>query len=449
MPLEGAPRLPAASLPVDPGPAAWAQILPRPRRYRPLQGAREFDWLVIGAGFAGLSAARRLRQLRPGASIAVIEAARIAEGASGRNSGFMIDLPHHLAAESYAGALAQDRATIAQNRAAIAFAQEAARAYAMPPEALAPVGKVNAAATEAGERANAAYARHLERLGEPFAMLDGAAMRETCGTGFYRSGLFTPGTVMLQPALYIRCLAEGLAAEGVEIFEDTPALELAPGWRVRTPDGEIRAGRVILAVNGHVESFGLFRRRLMHVFTFASMTRPLEPREAEALGGAPDWGVTPAHPMGTTVRRISTPEGARIVVRNRFLHAPSMRVSPMRLRGVWRDHARAFASRFPQLGAVEMEYRWGGRLCLTRNDAWAFGEVAPGLFSACAQNGLGTVRGTLAGLRAAELACGADSEALDAFLALPGPRRLPPWPLPELGAPLYLRWMERRAGREL
>ena len=84
------------------------------------------DFVVVGGGFAGLSAARRLTQLQPGARIVVLEAGRIAEGAAGRNSGFMIDLPHDLASEDYAGA-GDDRVMIGLNRQAIAFARAAAR----------------------------------------------------------------------------------------------------------------------------------------------------------------------------------------------------------------------------------------------------------------------------------------------------------------------------------
>ena len=44
---------------------------------------------------------------------------------------------------------------------------------------------------------------------------------------------------------------------------------------VKTPKGSIKTKKIIMAVNGHVESFGFFEKRLMHVFTYASMTRKL------------------------------------------------------------------------------------------------------------------------------------------------------------------------------
>jgi glycine/D-amino acid oxidase-like deaminating enzyme len=76
-----------------------------PARDAPVELAADVnaDFAIIGAGFAGLSAARRLLQLSPGARIAVLDAGRIAEGAAGRNSGFMIDLPHEISAADYSG----------------------------------------------------------------------------------------------------------------------------------------------------------------------------------------------------------------------------------------------------------------------------------------------------------------------------------------------------------
>jgi cation diffusion facilitator CzcD-associated flavoprotein CzcO len=110
------------------GPAAWNTILGPAPVYPPLVGARTADIVVVGAGFAGLSAARRLRQLQPSARIVVLEAGRIAEGSAGRNSGFMIDLPHELTSDDYAGS-GDDRTMIALNRQAIAFADEAVSDY--------------------------------------------------------------------------------------------------------------------------------------------------------------------------------------------------------------------------------------------------------------------------------------------------------------------------------
>ncbi|MBC7178482.1 MAG: FAD-binding oxidoreductase, partial [Roseovarius sp.] len=203
-------------LPDLPGRAAWNAILGPAPAHAPLTGTRTADVVIVGAGFAGLSAARRLRQIDPRASVVVLEAGRVAEGSAGRNSGFMIDLPHELTSEDYAGA-GDDRAMIALNRQAIAFAAEAVDDYRIGPNFFDRAGKINGAASDTAHAHNQSYAAHLASLGEPSEMLDARAMRHLTGSAHYRSGLYTPGTVMLQPAGYIRGLAAGLSHDGVTI----------------------------------------------------------------------------------------------------------------------------------------------------------------------------------------------------------------------------------------
>jgi glycine/D-amino acid oxidase-like deaminating enzyme len=438
-------------LPVDPGPAAWDALLPARAPAVSLEDNITSDWLVIGAGFAGLAAARRLSQLCPADRITVLDARRVAEGPAGRNSGFMIDLPHDLSSSDYGGALEHDRLLTADNRHAIDFAAAMAQDFGLDDTAFARSGKVNGAATPKGCRHNRDYAAHLQAMGEPFEMLDAAAMQSLTGTDYYQSGLFTAGTAMIQPAAFVRGVASGLVSNRVRLFENSPVTDLSRAgvWTARTPGGSVSAPKVILAVNGHLNSFGFLKNRLIHVFTYASMSRALAPDEVAKLGGAPLWALTPADPLGTTVRRIGGPGGDRIIIRNRFTFDPAMEVDAGRLNAVARDHDRAFKARFPMLNAVDMAHRWGGRLCLSRNNVSVVKELEQGLYAACCQNGLGTTRGTLSGLLAAELATGTPSERLDRALAAAEPTKLAPAALIKPAANAYLKWHEFRAGAEL
>lgn len=438
-------------LPRDPGPAGWNRLLPDDVPATPLEGKITADWLVIGAGFAGLAAAHRLSKQAPGDRIVVLDAVRVGDGPAGRNSGFMIDLPHDLTSDNYGGALDADLAQTGDNRRGIGHAREMANEFGLTAEAFVLSGKINGAATDKGIAHNASFARHLAALNEPYEMYDAAQMRDITGTDFYQSGLFTPGTAMIQPALYVRGIANGLRSNRVSIHEMSPvtALTRDGDWIATTPNGQVTAPRVIMAVNGHLNSFGYLRGRLMHVFTYASMTRALGPEEVARLGGQPLWGLTPADPMGTTVRRISGVGGDRIIIRNRFTFDPSLEVSAARVGRIARDHDRAFAARFPMLAGIPMEYRWGGRLCLSRNNVQVINELENGLFSACCQNGLGTAKGTLAGGLAAELALGERSPALDRALNSDLPTRLPPDPIARIGAKIILKLQEHRAGKEL
>ncbi len=281
--------------PADLGESGWNAILPSRAVSPALERDIECDYLVVGAGFAGLSAARRIAQLEPKASIVILEAQQVASGPAGRNSGFMIDLPHALASGSYGGENSQDLRNIRMNRAAIAFAAECAQSFGFADEAFEPCGKINAAASRVGLEHNTSYARHLEALGEPFETLDAGAMRGICGSDYYQAGLKTPGTAILQPALYIRSLADALVEQvGCQLFEDSALLELSregERWLATTAAGSVTAERVILAVNGLIETFGFYRHRLMHINLYASMTRELGRDEVEELGGACALGV--------------------------------------------------------------------------------------------------------------------------------------------------------------
>ena len=450
-PLADATPRRARHLPQQAGPAAWNVILGAQGAATPLEADCTADFAIIGGGFAGLSAARQLLHHDPSARVVLLEAGRIGEGPAGRNSGFMIDLPHDLSSSDYAGS-GDDRAQIAMNRQAIAFARAAVRDYGIPAAYFDPAGKVNGAVSDAALAHNTSYARHLDDLGESYELLDRQQMRKLTGSAYYRGGLYTPGTVMLQPAGYVRGLAAGLAGQGVQVHEDSPVTALrriGPDWRLDTPRAAVTAGRVIMANNGYLESFGYARGRLMQLVLFASMSRELSPDEITHLGGAPRWGVTPSDPMGTTMRRIDSAQGGnRIVTRSCAVLRSGMRVRGHDLARAARVHRAKFDARFPQLSEVEQEFSWSGQLCLSLNGVAVSRELEPGLFSACVQNGLGTARGTLTGICAADLACGVDSDIARHFTAETQPRRLPPRLVRDVGANAVLRWKEWRARSE-
>ncbi len=440
-------------LPVHTGPAGWEAILPPQAPGETLRRDAGCDIAIIGAGFAGLSAARHLRAADPALDIVVLEAGRIAQSSAGRNSGFMIDLPHDLTSSDYAGSgEAQDRVLTRLNRHAIDFAEAAVAEYGLPFGTFRRSGKINGAASRVGEEANRTYAQHLHELGEPHELLTAAQMREVTGSAYYSGGLFTPGTALIQPAGYIRGLANGVIADGVRLFEESPVTGFEStdaGWTLKTPYGKVTAAKVILATNGHLENFGFKSGQLMHIMLNACMTAELPQEALTALGGHESWGLTPADPMGCTVRRITTPEGGnRIVIRQGGYYRPGMRTSAADLARVTANMRRKFDDRFPSLRDIPFENAWSGHLCLTRNGVSVMRELEPGLYSACVQNGLGTTRGTLTGIGAAELVLGRESEITRVFGAEAEPSCLPPHPFDTIGANAYLRWKEWKARAE-
>lgn len=417
--------------PTNPGRSGWLASLPQSKKFMRLEKVVNADYAIIGAGFAGLSAAAYIAQKQPEARIVVVEAEGIAEGSSGRNSGFMIDLPHDLSSDHYVKSESNDKFEIEMNRYAIQFAKNMRARHNMPSETLLAIGKINAYIGEKYARLNQDFAAHLDKLGEKYELLDDKKMKEITGTSVYRGGLLTPGAVLVQPALYIQKLAEGLSGEKVQIFTHSPVKDFhqtGDHWVMETKKGKVLAPKVILAVNGMIERFGFFPDRLIHIFTYAAMTKSIE-----EISGSSNWGITPSAPFGTSVRRITDASGKRLLVRNRFTYNPNMEVSEKMFDDVNKELRTAFELRFPQHKDVPFEYVWGGRLCLSRNNVPAFGEVEKGLYSACCQNGLGTTKGTFNGVMAAKIAIGEESDLLDRFKNLGQPRKLPMQPFRNWG----------------
>ena len=450
-------QLKVSRTPVETGVSGWQAIANTHRFDLPaLDQDIETPWLIIGAGFAGIAAAQRLSQLVPEHErIVLVDACKLAQGPAGRNSGYMIDLPHDLNSHSYTGASDEDLKQINLNRSAIDFAQEMAEQYKMPSQVFNRNGKVSAAAGGRGVKQLENYSLHLKQLNERFCILDRAQMTSYTGTSYYQQGLFTPGAATIQPAAFIQLAAKGLS-DRVEIYQQTPVTGIIKGGaqnfhQVSAAKKTIKAKKIILAVNGHIESFGYFKRRLLHIFTYASMSEALTSAQLSKLDSDADWGVLPADPMGTTVRKISDYQGSgdRIVVRNHFTYNPNLETTLKEIHRIKKKHDRAFRARFEMLEDVNMQYRWGGRLCLSLNSVPAFGEVDDNIFSAACQNGLGTVKGTLAGMLAAELAVQGKTQQTENYLSYQQPQKLPPQPFLSLGVKANLVYKEWLSGREL
>lgn len=441
-------QLQCKSLPQNDGRCGWYETLSAPEPSTPLHGAVQADWVVLGAGYAGLAAARRLAELQPEASIVLIDAKRVGFGASGRNSGFMVDLPHDLTSHSYTSNNDADRKIIRLCRGAIDYTRELVQRYGISCD-WREQGKLHGAANERGQHALTDFAKGLSALDEPYSLLDAKQMKAVTGSDFYQAGLLAPGAVLVQPAALSRGLGQTLP-ENVTLFEESPVLNIEIGkpHTLTTAKGCIRAPKMVLANNAYASNFdqlGL-KNRLLPVYTYASMTRPLTAQEQVLLGGDESWGLIPADPLGTTVRRLAD---GRICVRNSFTFNPDVHASASTLKRVLKAHHKSFERRFPMLPEVSFEYTWGGALCLARNAGSEFGEIAPGVFSAVCCNGLGLTRSTISGKLIAEYALGIESDLLNIMLEQPKPNRNPPEPLLGIGVRSSIAWKEWTAGVEL
>ncbi len=427
----------ARHLPADDHDCGWLETLPALEPAKRLERDLGVDCAVVGAGFVGLSAARRLALARPDWTIALIDAQRVGFGASGRCSGFLVDLvdfTSKMKPLARAGYVNTARWGIERLRS-LSVEHEFDCEWDDK-------GWVRGAVGEDGMRFLEAWPGWLDEVGIDYHWLDNRGMQAVTGSELYRAGIRLPGYSLIHPGKLVRSLRE-ILPENVALFEESPVRSVRQVPRgglqleVGGPSGlfTLSARRVFLTTNGYLPSQGFHADRVFPCFTFASMTRVLSAEEQANLGGETEWGLLAMDPMGTTIRRT---RGQRLLFRNTAHYAPKLSISNGLRAKMRAFHRQALQARYPQLANIEFEHTWGGLMGTSHNSQLLFGETRPGLFTAAAFNAAGIAMGAAAGELLADLAVGRDSEQLRAMRALPAPTWMPPEPFRGWGGRLII-----------
>lgn len=423
--------------PAYPEPCGWNALLPPRTSKPPAKGEITAKYAIVGAGFTGLAVARRLSELDPAADIVVLEATTVGEGSSARNSGFIspTDIPDGPTEAAVARATAVNRYGTEGFDDLVALIKQ----HAIDCD-LRPSGRLKAAATPLGEATVRSLTATVRALGLPHAELDRSQLEQRIGTAYYRSGLFTEGGYLVQPAALIRGLADALPAS-IRLHEASPVRSLRKGarWLLETPDARITADTVIMATNAAIKNLGYLRDRLVTIYTYAAITRPVPAADIGQLGAMDPWGLLPAHRLGSTVRRVGRD---RLLVRS--LYAYERGIDP----GAARQALLArFRARYPGLAHVDLEWSWGGTTALTMNGAPWWGKLADGLYTSAGCNGAGVVKGTILGKRLAEQIMGLSVEA-DLKRAYGTANWVAPEPFRTIGFRVVSAKERRKAGAE-
>ncbi len=412
-------------------------MLPPPAPANRLKGQQVADWVVVGAGVTGLASARRLAELAPEARIILIDDYRVGYGASGRNSGFIIDTPHLTEQIDVDANRRISRLVIA----GLAELEAQVRTHAIECE-WSPRGHLTAIVEPKRVKNLRATTRMLDAIDEAYEWLEGDALADVVGTRHYHAAVYTPRTVLVNPAAMCRGLGETLP-DNVDVYEESPVLRVAPGSpvQIECAEGSIRAANVLLTTNAFIAKLGFLRREVFPMIECASLSRPPTEDEQAAMTGAPDWGITGS----ATVRRTLS---NRILVRHGTYYTDDFRLSPDMRKQLIATHVKGLLKRYPMLDKLDFEYTWAGVFCMTRDWSSHFGRLERGVFASLGYSGVGVPRGTISGKLLAELALGSESDLIRDVQALSGPKRLPPEPLLGIGVGARLWWHRWRSRAE-
>lgn len=425
------------------GPISWYETSPYKGQLnsKTLTGNANFDYVIIGGGFTGLGAARRLAEMKPESTIAVFDAMKIGQGASGRNSGFLMDVPTAI----YTDGFEKDFATqlLKITRFGVKKLKDIVDEFDLSVE-WSQKGSLVGAYSEKTYGKLQDLTDALDALNEPYEVWDKEKLAQELGTTYYDKAVFKPGGVLLNPASLIMGLAKSLP-ENVSVYEDTPlvSMDLTKKNTLTFLHGSVCANKVLFATNAFNETLGMARSRLAPIFTYSSMTRVLT--EAELSGFTKEeYGLTPAHAAGTTLRFTYD---KRILIRNSL--AACLESNDAKLKKAINQHKTSFNNRFPHLTHVPFEYSWGGNLCVTMNGQAQFQQNKSNIYSVAGMNGTGVVKGTFLGHYMAEFMCGIDSPELAFLKEYSQPTWVPPEPFRGIGVTVRLALEQLLAGKEV
>jgi len=413
-----------------------------------LKGPEKADWLIIGAGITGLSAAHSLAEMYPEARIVVVDRQRAAQGASARNSGYAVshenpgddELIGHsgfagFEVDSAIGCAAGEevRKRISRHGIECEYRDSGYYFAVNDPAKLTHIE---------------AKLKTLSAVGASAQFLEGGQLAQKLGTRHYRAAIWCGnGNALLQPAKYVKGLLDALPAN-VSVFENTEISGLEPvrgGVRAIGTQGSIEAGQVLVCLNAFIPRAGIDNSATFPMELSASLTRPLSDREYAAIGSVEPWGVLSTRPLGATVRL--TPD-RRVMIRNTAEYR-TKDLSDSDLIQRRKHHALGLQRRFPGLTEQDIDYTWTGHLSATRSGQPYFAKVQERVFAVAGCNGSGVARGTLWGRLLAEMASGASSPLLQSVMDRARPGWLPPRPFFDIGAVLRMRVEAVRARTEI
>lgn len=366
----------------------------------PVEGT--FDVAIVGGGFTGLSAARELA--KSGARVAVLEAETVGFGASGRNGGHLNNgLAHgYAAAKSHLGAdmakrlyHALDDAVDTVERIVTEEGIDCSFRRA---------GKLKLAskpAHVAGLRAN--YELVNREVDPDTAFIEAADLNREVGEAKFYGAMLSKKSAMMHMGQYITGLADAAQRHGATIWEHSPVIDKqrdGNGWRLVTPNGQLRAKQVIVATGAYTTApFQWFRKRIMSVGSFIIATRPLTDDEIAITMPGNRTCVTSLN-IGNYFRL--TPDKRLIWGGRARFSATSDQQSDARSGEILR---KSLAQTFPHLADARIDYCWGGLVDMTK-DRYPRAGTHDGMLYAMGYSGHGAQMANQMGVVLAKMAMG-------------------------------------------
>ena len=354
-----------------------------------LQDTTTADVAIVGGGFTGLSAALHLAQ--QGSDAVVLEAEEPGFGASGRNGGMVIaglkENPEELV-EHHGAKDAEAMIKASGNAADLVY--DLIERFGIDCD---PVreGWIQPAHHKKFLPELRDRCRQWQDRGVDAQWLDREELARMVGQDLYHGGWLDPRCGGLNPLSYARGLARAAQSQGARVFSNSPVTSIdqsGDGWRLITPEGEVRANQVILAGNGYTDRLwhGL-AETVIPVFSVQVATRPLSDNLRRAI-------LPEGHILSDTRRILwyyrQDSEGRLLMGGGGTAYESGVDNIYQRLR-------QRVLGLFEEETQPSFQFAWHGKVAVTTDHLPHLHELAPGLWAGMGYNGRGVAMATMMG----------------------------------------------------
>ena len=377
---------------------------------RPTAGDMDVDVAIVGGGYTGLGAALELASR--GVDVAVFEAGRIGDGASGRNGG-QIHTGQRLDPHALTKMVGADRAKPLWDMAEDAKASLFDLIESHGIDCDLQRGLIHAWHRPRFAGEDRVYTEAAEHWGyKGLRFLDKTEIAAQLGTDVYHGGLFDAGGGHLHPLKWVLGLARAAEGRGAKLFENSRIQRFdyrIDGARLHLANGaKVMCRKLLLCGNGLMEGLDHdIDARVLPIHNFMLATAPLD-----------DPSILPDNPAVSD---------SRFVV-NYFRKTPDNRLIfgggegygtgyPPDIAAIVRSNMLKI---YPQLAGIEITHAWGGTLAVTRTRAPFVRRLAPQVLVSAGYSGQGVVLAPYFGKLLARAVTG-DNREMDllAFLDTP------------------------------
>ena len=424
----------------------WLKGLQSRKNYKTLSNNLKCDYLIVGAGYTGLSAARKLSEINSTKKVIVVDAQLAGEGSSSRNSGYLVDTTLNDGFTSNKD-INNYKKKVKIYKLGIRAVENFIKEYQVDCD-WNECGKYFASSKIEDLFIAKRFSELLSSLNLDNKILNQEQLEKKLGTNFYKIAVLTKGGVLINPAKLVRAMVDVLP-KNVELYENSPLIK----WNKNNnfidcqfEKNSIQTNKIIFCANGFLKSLNIKKNFNFPLTLTASMTRPLDDEEFKSIGEPKEWGVLPIRPMGATIRFT---KDRRLLIRNTAEMKNPNSMSKYELDKRKLIHLKGLIKRFPILKTNLIEDTWSGIVSRSRNSSQIFEMIEKNIYAAGCYNGSGIGVGTLFGEQIALMASDQQSNEIETINNRVKPNWLPPNPFLNVGVKTRLFFERLRARSEI